>query len=455
MNGSKLERWAVAGLVILAVLVTTPRSVFAQSVTYAEHIAPILQENCQVCHRPGTVAPMSLLTYEDARLWAPMIREKVASRLMPPWPLDQTVGIQEFKNDASLSEEEIETIVQWADAGAPLGDPAAMPPPVEFPDYIGSWKLEAEYGRPPDVIVESEPYTVMANGQDQWWSSEVEVEGLEQKRWVRAVEIRPGNQETGYVFHHANSQLRQNGESWRLAGAAVGTEYEVLPNDEGQPIGPGAKVGFGMHFFPIGQEVEDAVLKLGLWFYPEGEEPRFQTIGQRTGFRADAVTNPAVGLQRGNDLVIPPHGTLMLQGTIVLQQPARIRNVRGHMHLRGKYQTIEAIFPDGRREILSKLNWQHKWHTSFHYADHVMPLLPKGTVLILTSWFDNTENNPTNPDPRQWVVWGKRSVDEMSHMHIGITYFEQEDFDELVAEREQLLRQMHREELVQTQGQPK
>ena len=448
MNGSKLEWWAVAGLVILAVLVTTPRSVFAQSVTYAEHIAPILQENCQVCHRPGTVAPMSLLTYEEARLWAPMIREKVASRMMPPWPLDKTVGIQEFKNDASLSEEEIETIVQWADAGAPLGDPAAMPPPVEFPDYIGSWKLEAEYGRPPDVIVESEPYTVIANGQDQWWASEVEIEGLEQKRWIRAVEIQPANRESGYVFHHANSQLRQNGESWRLAGAAVGTEYEVLPNDEGQPIGPGAKIGFDMHFFPIGQEVEDAVLKLGMWFYPEGEEPRFQTTGQRTGFRADVATNPAVGLPWGNDLVIPPHGTLMLQGTIVLKQPARIRNVRGHMHLRGKYQSLEAIFPDGRREILSKLNWQHKWHTSFHYADHVMPLLPKGTVLILTSWFDNTENNPTNPDPRQWVVWGMRSVDEMSHLHIGITYFEQEDFDELVAEREQLLRKMYREELV-------
>ena len=139
---------------------------------------------------------------------------------------------------------------------------------------------------------------------------------------------------------------------------------------------------------------------------------------------------------RANDLIIPPHGTAMLQGVHVLSQPARIHSVRGHMHLRGKYQMLEALYADGRREILSKVNWEHGWHTTFLYEDHVQPLLPKGTTLIVTSWFDNTANNPYNPDPDQWVVFGKRTADDMSHMWIGITYFDDEEAFERLGGRE-------------------
>ena len=126
----------------------------------------------------------------------------------------------------------------------------------------------------------------------------------------------------------------------------------------------------------------------------------------------------------------------MLQGVHVLEQPARIHSVRAHMHLRGKSQMLEALYPDGRREILSKINFQHAWHTTHLYEDYVQPLLPKGTMLIATSWFDNTADNPNNPDPEQWVTFGKRTVDDMSHIWVGITYLDEESFQRLAAERE-------------------
>ena len=188
--------------------------------------------------------------------------------------------------------------------------------------------------------------------------------------------------------------------------------------------------------------------------------PRFVTAGASVSFADNTSSNTRgpwtkvspvdAGGVRAVDIFIPPHSTQLLRGTWVVQQPTRIHSVRGHMHLRGKYQMIEAIYPDGRREVLSKLNWQHRWHTTFLYADHAQPLLPTGTIVVLTSFFDNTVDNPGNPDPDQLVVFGRRSVDEMSHLWIGRTYFEQDEFEQLVAEREQILR--GRQERASLQG---
>jgi hypothetical protein len=199
----------------------------------------------------------------------------------------------------------------------------------------------------------------------------------------------------------------------------------------------------------MGREIEHATVDIALYLYPEGERPKYVTPGAST-IQADntrtqdgewvKISPIDAGGVRAVDLFIPPHGTAMLQGTWVVQKPTRIHSIRGHMHLRGKYQIIEAIYPDGRREVLNKLDWQHRWHTDFLYEDHAMPLLPKGTVVVLTSYFDNTSDNPHNPDPDQVVVFGRRSVDEMSHVWIGRTFFEQEEFDQLVAEREQYLK---------------
>ena len=412
-------------------------------VTYAKDVAPLIQANCQVCHRPGSVAPMSLLEYEDVKTYAPLIKERVASRTMPPWHIDRTVGIRNFKNDISLTDEEIQTIVGWVDAGAPLGDPADMPAPAEFPSFEDRWAYEEVFGRPPDLVVDMEPFTVLANGMDQWPHLRTPVTGLTEQRWIRAVEVKPADPKSRYVFHHGNPSLEQSDGRTGLVGSAVGKEGDIYPSDSGKLLEPGATVVFNMHLFPIDEDVE-AVMSLGMWLYPLGEEPEFVTRGEQL-FRADAGYKV-----RTNDLVIPPNGTAMLQGIHVLKQPARIHSVRAHMHLRGKYQMIEALYADGRREVLSKINFQHGWHTTFIYEDHVAPLLPAGTALIVTSWFDNTVNNPYNPDPDQWVVFGKRTVDDMSHMWIGITHFDDEEaFERLVRERELLLRDLEQQRIAQ------
>jgi cytochrome c5 len=412
--------------------------------TFAKDIAPIFQKKCQVCHQPGSIAPMALLTYADTRPWVRSIKDKVSNHSMPPWPIDKTIGIQEFSNDMSLADRDVESIVRWVDAGAPQGNPADMPPPVKWPDYVNSWRYEQRFGRPPDLIVESPAYTVVANGMDQFPPMSTKVTGLKSERWIRAIEIKPANPESRYVFHHANPSLKQDGKSSPLIASAVGTEGQIFPDDAGKVIKPDSTVSFGMHFWPIAKDVK-AVMVLGLWFYPEGEKPPYETQGQ-VQFRADmstGATSPAWNkhsreVARRGDLLIPPNGTAMYQGTYVLDRPARIHDIRGHMHVRGKYQIVEAVYPDGHREVINKLNWDHAWHTTFVYEPHARPLLPKGTVLITTSMFDNTPHKG-NPDPDQWVVAGSRTVDEMSHIWIGMTFFDkEEDFKKVVAEQQRL-----------------
>ncbi len=255
-------------LVLTAVgLVGIAGVVDGQEITYASDVAPIIQQNCQVCHRPGAIGPMSLLTYEVAKTYAPLIKMKVESRMMPPWQIDPSIGIQEFKNDISLTDEEIQTIVQWVDSGAPLGEPADMPPPVAW-EEAGEWKLEEHFGRPPDLVVKSPPYTVLANGLDQWYEPVSELEGLTETRWARAAEMRPGNEKSAYVFHHANSVL---------AGSAVGKNYDLYPEDSGRRLVPGQRIGWALHFFPIGEVVGDAHIQVHTRFPIMLHEPTFPT----------------------------------------------------------------------------------------------------------------------------------------------------------------------------------
>lgn len=441
------------------------------AVTFTADVAPILQKRCVTCHRPGTAAPMALLTYEDAKRYAPRIRAKVSSREMPPWHVDKTVGIQAFKNDISLTPSEIETLVRWVDSGTLRGDPALMPPPIDWPAPGDHWEFEDDLGRPPDLVVSSPPYRVIANGRDQWPILETTVQtGLTGDRWIRAAELRPADPGTRAVFHHANPSMIQDGRRQPVGHSAVGTVGYIYPDDAGQLIKPGeATFEFNMHLYPR-QEDTDAVLQLGLWFFPEDAPPPYETPGevifeasQSTGFGFDREMSPrsqALGATRGSgggrggvstdpqfvrqaDLLIPPNSMAMYRGVYVLDRPARIHSVRPHMHLRGKYQVIEAIYPDGRWEVLNKLDWDQGWQTAFLYEDYAMPLLPKGTVLLVTNVFDNTSANPKNPDPTVWVARGDRTIDEMSHTRLGITYFDrEEDFERLVQERERVLAEM-------------
>ena len=408
-----------------------------EDVTYAKHIAPLLQRKCQACHQPGSIAPMSLLTYDDAKQYLDIIRQRVQAREMPPWHIDKTIGIQEFKNDRSLTDAEIATIVRWIDGGARLGDPKDLPVAPKLSDP-NRWLLADSLG-PPDLVIRSTPYSIAANTQDKWFRPTVET-GVSEPRWVRAIEVKPARAESRKVTHHALAYLVQN-EPEGITGLAesahdhqpnaglfmewaVGKVGQIFPADAGKLMLPGSKIRWEVHYHAIGEEIKDNVVELGVYFYPTGVVPRHRTVLRM------------FDVSRGSDLDIPPGAKTITQNFYTLQAPARIENFQPHMHMRGKMMSMEAIYPNGLRETLSMVNnFQWNWHVNYVYADNAAPLLPKGTTLVFTAWHDNTADNKNNPDPTQWVGWGDRTVDEMAHCWVDVTYLDQGDFDQLVAAR--------------------
>ena len=447
-------------------LLWTPGETWAQdddhAVTFTRDIAPILQQNCEVCHRPGSIAPMPLRSYEEVSPYAMLIREKVVNRVMPPWPIDRNIGIQSFKNDRSLSDEEIQTIASWVDSGAEMGNLEDMPAGLEWPDWSKAWRFEEELGRPPDVVVSTPSYKVLANSADDWPWLESEITGLTGERWIKAAEFRPATAESWNVFHHANPGIiKPDGTQDGSLRQVRGNEGTIYSADSGQPVEPGDIVRWNMHMYAIDKDV-DAVLQLGFWFYPEDEPPMYRAAGadgfscsQYTGHGFESSPLPGrfgpnlVGGNRGlsndpqivrqGDLLLPPNSWATYRGVYVMDRPARLEIARAHMHLRGRYQILEAVYPDGRWEVINKFDFDHDWQTAFLYEDDAMPLFPKGTVLIITGVFDNTAGNPHNPDPNQWVVRGDRTVDSMCHFRMGLTYFDdQAEFEKVLQEREEL-----------------
>lgn len=414
-----------------SLLLTVSTGALAQELTYSRDIAPILQEKCASCHNPEGIGPMPLLSYEQVKPFAALIKDRTVQRIMPPWHIDPTTGIQQFKNDASLSDAQIEMIANWVDSGAPEGDPADLPTPINIPSGA-AWQLADQLG-PPDLIIKSSPYDVVANGQDQWWTPNVPFEGMEKERWLRAAEFKPSYPLGKKVVHHGHAVLIPEGERRQVALAryGVGKSWEIYPEGTGMKVPANGRIAWNLHYFPVGDSGQNDVVEVGLWFYDEGVTPELETAGEAM-FRVDGLN----GMARGQDIVIPPHGYQVIQGTHVLDSPAVIHSYRPHLHMRGKVMTMEAIYPDGRKEVLSQVNkYNHNWQISYLYADDAKPLLPKGTVLQFTSVFDNTANNPLNPDPEQWVVFGRRGVDEMSHAWVGITYMNEEQFAQAVNER--------------------
>jgi hypothetical protein len=419
--------------------------------TFAQDIAPIFQEKCQVCHRPGSIAPMSLVTYEEARPWARAIRARVAAREMPPWHLDRTVGIQKFINDRSLSDDQIGAIVRWVDAGAPLGDPKDMPPPKQWPND-DRFQLEEILG-PPDLIVKSKAWTMPAEAQDAHFRPSVELP-LTEPRWVRAAETKP-SLKGRRIAHHASTYLRQpeSAEAIEVERAlrqgqvgvdavlaaraqaatdttdvrelftewAQGKGGEIYPENTGKLVKPGAKVEFDIHYHAVGEEIIDE-LEIGWWFYPTGVTPKYS---------ADYI---ALGSVR--DIEIPPNTVTAHQGSYVLPAPAILHNFQPHMHYRGKAFLLEAIYPDNRREVINYADrYTNTWHINYIYDPDYAPVFPKGTVLQITAWHDNTAANKNNPDPRQWVTSGPRTVDEMAHANTQLIYITEEDYQRITEER--------------------
>jgi hypothetical protein len=428
---------------VCAVLVSAGPAAAADAVktpTFAKDVAPIFQAKCEACHRTDSMAPMSLVNYQEVRPWAKAIKARVTARQMPPWHIDKNVGIQEFKNDRSLSDQEIDTIARWVDGGAPMGDPKSMPAPVKWPD-ASVWTYAEMFGGPPDLIVKSPSFTMPAQSQDVW-DKRATPSGVTEPRWVRAIEIRPATVKGRKIVHHALARLSQDDPIDNAAAAtgddddsnvnagpglfmewAVGKQGEIMRPDTGKLLLPGSQFVWDIHYSAAGEEITNNV-ELGIYFYPKGQEPRNRQVLHAMGT---------------GGIDIPPNSIKGTQGFFVMKQPGRVESFQPHMHLRGKAMMIEAILPNGKTEMLSHVdNFNFNWHNSYYYADDAAPLLAKGTVLRITAWHDNTAANKANPDPMQWVGSGDRTVDEMAHAWVNVTYMSDEDFKAEVEQRKAL-----------------
>lgn len=408
-----------AALMVALGVVTFPSSSAAQDeVTFTKDVAPILQRSCQECHRTGSIAPMSLLTYDETRPWARSIKNKVVTRSMPPWYIDKNIGVQEFKYDYSLTEDEIATIAQWVDAGSPQGNLADMPPAKEFRD-IAEWKI----GEPDWIVEIPEPFVVAAEAPN-WWGDLVSDSGMTEDRWVKAVETKPSLE--GFpVVHHAVTSMSDpesdNDDYAFLNEYALGKNGDIFPDGTGRLIKAGAKIKFNMHYAAIGREATDRT-RVGITFYPRGEVPERKLISAHVG--------------DDEDLDIPAgESNVRHDGFYRLKENAHITAFQAHLHNLGKRQCLGAIFPDNTKQILSCADWDFGWHIVYNYEDDAAPLLPKGTTLHVTSWHDNSDANRWNDDPTNWAGFGQRSSDEMSFAWVSWYELDDETFEKEVNER--------------------
>ena len=414
----------------------------AESPTYTGEIGRIINENCVVCHREGGIGPMQFETYEQVRPWAPLISLRVANREMPPYAYDEHIGIQDLEGDWRLEQEQIDSIVAWAESGAPLGDADVAVPKPEFPDP-DEWSFVQQFGEP-DLVIPSSPYDIPATGNDLW-SKEFVSTGLTQDRCIKAVQVKPRG-DAAAVVHHANSILYMPDENGELQRHAQLTEYAMgkwgeIPGDGVCRLLPSeAMIQWDIHMFPggvgataPGTMIEDNVVEIGLWFHEPGYNENSEIYSQ--DLRAYQMRE---GYQNGH-LIIPPHGTAMTQGLHSFDHPVRIDSFQPHGHLRMRAASLEIYYPDtGRTEEISQIsNWSATWHHSHIYDRDAAPLLPAGAVLIIKQWYDNTANNPNNPDPDQWVYDGSRTGDEMSHAWIAVTHLDEDGYEELLAQRMQ------------------
>ncbi|MDG2140418.1 MAG: cytochrome c [Gammaproteobacteria bacterium] len=416
-----------------------------QTLTYNGAIGRIINENCVVCHQEGGIGPMQFQTYDQVRPWAPLIQLKVASREMPPYAYDHGIGLQDLIGDWRLDQKEIDQIVAWVEHGAPLGDPDLAPPPYQLKDP-DEWNFAAELGQP-DLVVPSSSYDIPASGNDLW-SREFVDSGVTTNRCIKAVQVKPRG-DASAVVHHANSSVYiPNGEDGferygMLTEYAMGKWGEMVPEGVCRTLPAGAQIQWNIHMFPggvgataQGEIIEDNVVEIGLWFHDEGYEAA-DGIYKQDLAQYDIQFKGA--LTRNENMVIPPNGYGMTQGFHSFDHPVRIDSFQPHGHLRMNAASFEIFYPDtGRTEQISQVSkWSATWHHSHIYEPEVAPLVPAGAVLVLKQWYDNTANNPNNPDPDQWVYGGSRTGDEMSHAWLAITHLDEKGYEKLVAQRKE------------------
>jgi peroxiredoxin len=368
-----------------------PRVQARGTVTYAKDISRILGRRCVACHRAGDVAPFPLTRPRDVVRWSAMIREVVSEGRMPPWFAAPEHG--RFRNDARLTPAEKRLLLAWIDDGCPLGDLRDVPPPPDFPD---GWRIPR-----PDVILPmaKQPFAIPAQGEVEYQYFLVDP-GFTQDRFLRAVQVRPGN--LAVVHHALVSVVPPDGDTDKLdtVGAlldyAPGMPPTLLPDGYAVRVPAGSKFLFQMHYTPNGSEQTD-LTRLGLVF----AEPA--TV--RHEVRGGAVIN--------QDLSIPPgvrrHRVV---GELLLSENVRLLSLSPHMHLRGRSFRFEAVLPGGGVEILLDVpRYEFNWQLRYELVEPKR--LPAGTRLVCTAVYDNSAENPSNPNPAQAVTWGDQTSEEM------------------------------------------
>ena len=406
-------------------------TVSAKAPTYVDDVATIINNNCVVCHREGGIGPMTFESYEEVRPWSPLIQMKVANREMPPYAYDEGIGIQELHGDWRLSQNDIDTVVEWVNTGSEYGDTDVIvqSPQLSDPDQ---WNFYENFGEP-TLVIPSTPIDIPATGNDLWHKHNV-ASGLTEDRCIKAIQVKPRG-EAKSVVHHANSTVTLEGERYgMLTEYAMGKWGEIVPEGVCRTIPANAEIAWDIHMFPgglgaiaPGTIIKDNVVEIGLWLYSPEES---QELAYEQDLKLYRISDQA-------DIVIPPNGYHMTQGFHSFDHPVRIDSWQPHGHLRMNAASFEIFYPDtGRTEQISQVsNWSATWHHSHLYDPDYAPLLPTGAVLVLKQWYDNTANNLNNPDPDMWVVGGSRTGDEMTHAWIAVTHLDEEKYQELITER--------------------
>ena len=385
--------------------------------TFARDVAPILYKNCTSCHRPGEIAPMSLLTYEDARPYAQSIRDEVGEGHMPPWHADAPAGT--FENERRLSEADRNTLFDWIDGGAPKGDPKDLPPQ---PHYADGWMI----GKPDAVFEMQEDYKIPAKGTIAYEYFYIPTNFTEPK-FVQAIEVRPGNRA---VVHHALVQYQARPDLTRTPVLKMNPEFQRLPEptfgdrtpkrQQGVPtrliatyapgtmpqvyrpgtalrLEPGGIIELQMHYTSNGKEATDRT-KVGVIF---SKDPSPREV------RPTAFFNGSLNLPANSSNTAVPGEVEFLQDTIVY-------GLFPHTHLRGKAWDYKLVLPDGTtKSILSVPHYDFNWQTYYMFKEPLQ--VPKGAKILSTAWYDNSRSNKANPDPTVDVKWGDQTWEEMQY----------------------------------------
>ena len=375
----------------------TPR--VDRHITYARDVSRILQNRCQECHRQGQIGPMALASYDDAKAWAKTIHEVVLGQRMPPWHADPRFG--DFSNNRDLSAAERDTLLAWVEQGCPKGDDKDLPPPKEFPE---SWTI----GKPDAVYTMAEEFKVPAAGVISYKRFVVDP-GFKEDKWIQAAECRPGNRA---VVHHILVYIQQplrpiyspDGTAMTLSGWAPGDMPAIYPAGTARKVPAGAKLVFEVHYTPNGTEQTDRS-SVGVIFSKQPPEREVD-----------------VNILANVMLRVPPNAANH-KGTLVYLFPkdATVLSFMPHMHLRGTSARYDVTYPDGRKETLLYVpDFDFNWQSIYRFKGSLS--IPKGTKLTWTGWWDNSADNPRNPDPSKEVRWGEQTWDEMQNGWMDVVW---------------------------------